>query len=569
MTDHIEAICFDVGGTLRATIKNHESNLDYIRSLQTFLGEEGDPADFLSLLRKREKEYRQWCKKTLRELPETELWTRYMLPDFPGEFVWQNAITLNQMWRSSRNNQIFPDAVFTIKELSKRGYKLSIVSNTTSSIEARAMLAENGLSDYFDPVILSCVAGSRKPHPAMFLQAARGMGVLPQNCAYVGDNPSRDLIGAMQAGFGAVIIINMAGYQTDEYDPDDDNQVAAITETKPQHHIGRLSELLEIFPEASVPDITRIEPTQPDMLYDISLSTMWSADQKVPFNETFEVARKLGFVGFEFNNKITPRLYQSWDREKYYVATIHDPCPSEFSYAELKRQDVALSSLVETQREKAVDNLKRSIDLAVRLGARSVVVHCGAVHCDHSRDKRLRELYLQGKSGTTEYVRIQQAFIADRNEKKLPHLSQVIRSLQTIIPFARGSGIAIALENRNRYQDLPLPDEMETLLQLCNEPWFGFQYDAGHAHNLEVLGMVGRGEWLRRFHHRLIGIHLHDVNGLQDHLAPGMGEVDFSTLAPYLVDGVLRTLEVSPDCTTDQIARGLEILVDHGCVKKV
>jgi len=62
---------------------------------------------------------------------------------------------------------------------------------------------------------------------------------------------------------------------------------------------------------------------------------------------------------------------------------------------------------------------------------------------------------------------------------------------------------------------------------------------------------------------------LHDVNGLQDHLAPGMGEVDFSTLAPYLVDGVLRTLEVSPDCTTDQIARGLEILVDHGCVKKV
>ena len=569
MTDEIKAICFDVGGTLRATIKNREGNLDYIRNLQSFLGVQGEPGEFLTLLRKREKEYRKWCKKTLRELPENELWTKFFLPDFPQDFVWQNAVTLNQMWRASRNNQIFPDAVSTIKTLAERGYKLSIVSNTTSSIEAHAMLAENGLTDYFHPVLLSCVEGSRKPHPSMFLQAARGMGVPPQNCAYVGDNLSRDLIGALQAGFGSVIIINMTGYQTEEYDPDDDFQAETITETKPQFRIGRLRELLGIFEGAPVKNSLDFEPAQPEMLYDISLSTMWSADQEMPFSETFTLARKLGFVGFEFSNKITPQLYQEWDRNKYYVATIHDPCPSEFGYTELKRQDVALSSLNETQRVKAVDNLKRSIDLAVRLGSRSVVVHCGAIHCDHTKDKKLRELYLEGKSGTAEYIQLQQDYITDRNHHKEPHFWQVIRSMEEVISFAKGSGVAIALENRNRYHDLPLPDEMETLLQLCDEPWFGFQYDAGHAHNLEVLGMVGKGEWLRRFHHRLIGMHLHDVNGLQDHLAPGMGEIDFPSLSPYLVDGVLRTLEVSPDCTTDQIAHGLEVLVEHGCVKKV
>ncbi len=569
MTDQIEAICFDVGGTLRATIKNRESNLDYIRNLQSFLGVEGEPGEFLSVLRKREKEYRQWCKKTLLELPETELWTRFMLPDFPHEFVWQNAITLNQMWRASRNKFIFPDAVDTIKTLAERGYKLSIVSNTTSSIEAPAMLAENGLTEYFQPVILSCVVGSRKPHPSMFLQAARGMGVRPQNCAYVGDNPSRDLVGAMQAGFGTVVIFDSLGYQTDEFDPDDDFQVETLSEMEPQHRISRLGDLLNIFQGVSRTNSEVMEPTQPETLYDISLSTMWSADQKMPFAETFGLARKLGFVGFEFSNKITPRLYQEWDRNKYYVATIHDPCPSEFGYTELKRQDVAISSLDETQREKAVDNLKRSIDLAVRLSSRSVVVHCGSVHCDQTKDKKLRQLFLKGQSGTSEFSQLQEESITDRNRHKEPHFSQVIRSLEEVIPFARGSGVAIALENRNRYHDLPLPDELEILLALCEEPWFGFQYDAGHAHNLEALGMVGKGEWLRRFHHRLIGVHLHDVNGLQDHLAPGMGEVDFSSLAPYLVDGVLRTLEVSPDCTIEQIAHGLEVLVDHGCVKKV
>lgn len=569
MTDEIKAICFDVGGTLRATVKNREGNLDYIRNLQSFLGVEGDPGEFLTLLRKREEQYRKWCKKTLLELPETELWTRFFLPDFPREFVWQNAVTLNQMWRASRNNQIFPDAVNTIKTLAERGYKLSIVSNTTSSVEAHAMLAENGLTEYFQPVILSCVVGSRKPHPSMFLQAARGMGVLPQNCAYVGDNLSRDLIGAMQAGFGSVVILKMTGYQTDDYDPDDDFQAETITETKPQYRIGRLGELLGIFKGVPVTNLPDFEPAQPEMLYDISLSTMWSADQEMPFSETFPLARKMGFIGYEFSNKITPQLYQEWDRNKYYVATIHDPCPSEFGYTELKRQDIAISSLNETQREKAVDNLKRSIDLAVRLGSRSIVVHCGAIHCDHSRDKRIRELYLEGKSETPEYIQIRQDYITDRNQNARPYFDQVIRSLEEVISYARGSGIAIALENRNRYHDLPLPDEMETLLGLCDEPWFGFQYDAGHAHNLEVLGMVGEGEWLRRFHQRLIGAHLHDVNGLEDHLAPGMGEVDFSSLSPYLRDGVLQTLEVSPDCTTDQIAHGLEVLVEHGCVKKV
>lgn len=569
MTDHIEAIFFDVGGTLRATIKNREGNLDYIRELQSFLGEEGEPSEFLSQLRKHEKEYRRWCKSTLLELPEQELWTKYMLPDYPREFVWQNAVTLNQMWRASRNNQIFPDAMNTVKSLADRGYKLGIVSNTTSSIEAHAMLAENGLSEYFHPVLLSCVFGSRKPHPAMFLQAARDLGVLPQNCAYVGDNLSRDLIGATQAGFGAVGIINMLGYQTDEYDPDDDFQAETITELKPQFRIGRLDELLNIFHGISVTNPQGTEPTQPEMLYDISLSTMWSADQNMPFAKTFELARKLGFVSFEFSNKVTPRLYQEWDRNKYYVATIHDPSPSELGYSELKKLDIALSSLDESKREMAVDALKRSLDLAVRLGSRSVVVHCGAVHCDQSRDKLLRQMYLDGKYGTPEFCQTQQAYIADRNQNKQPHLQQVMRSLEEVIAFARGSSVAIALENRNRYHDLPLPDEMETFLGLCDEPWFGFQYDMGHAHNLEVLGMVGENEWLRRFHHRLIGIHLHDVRGLRDHLSPGMGEVDFSSVSSCLTDGILRTLEVTPDCTAEEIAHGLEVLVKHGCVRKI
>ena len=569
MTSNIEAICFDVGGTLRATIKSETNSLDYVRNLQAYLGESGDPEFFLVKMRKREKAYRHWCKKTLNELPETGLWTKFMLPDHPVDFVRENAVTLNQMWRASRNNQIFPDAVATIKTLAQRGYKLGIISNTTSSVEAPNMLAENGLTQYFDPVILSCVFGRRKPHPSLFLEAARSIGILPQNCAYVGDNLARDLIGARQAGFGEVVIINRQGYQADEFDPDDDFQEETITEMQPDHRIGRLSDLLDVFTVRSAARQTPSIPRQPERLYEISLSTLWSAYQKGPFNNTFIQARQLGFSGFEFNNDVTPELYRQWDSNQFYVTTIHDPCPSDQRYAELKQADTALSSLDEAQRRMSVDNLKRSIELAVQLGSRSVVIHCGSVICDHAPDIELRKMWKQGLSSTDQYQQVRSNFIANREMHKAPHVKQVLKSLEEVLTFSQGSGVALALENRNRYYDIPLPDEVELFLGLSDDRRYGFQFDIGHAYNQDALGMVPFEEWMERFQERLIGIHLHDVIGIQDHQVPGTGNVDFRSIAPYITDGVPCTLEIRPDATLEQIATGLEFLVETGCIKKI
>jgi HAD superfamily hydrolase (TIGR01549 family) len=569
MTSSIEAIFFDVGGTLRATIKGKENSQDYLRSLQTFIGDNGDMESFLVEMRKREKTYRHWCKKTLRELPETELWSRFLLPDHPAAFVHANAITLNQMWRASRNNQIFPDAVETIKTLSTHGYRLGIISNTTSSVEAPRMLEENGLTQYFNPVILSCIFGRRKPHPSLFLEAARSVGILPQNCAYIGDNLARDLVGARQAGFGEVVIINMQGYQPDEFDPDDDLQEETITEMQPDHRIGRLSDLLGIYTGTNTEVSPGFAPRQPEHLYEISLSTMWGAPQAGLFNDTFTKARRLGFTGFELNNAVTPELYRQLDKNQFYVTTVHDPCPSDNSYAELKQADIALSSLDEAQRRVSVDNLKRSIELAVRLGSRSVVIHCGSVICNHARDGELRKMWKQGLKHTPQYQQVLAEFTDDREAHKAPHISQVLKSLEEVIGFAHGSGVALALENRNRYFDIPLPDELELFLALSGGRYYGFQFDIGHAYNQDALGTVPFHVWMERFQERLIGVHLHDVAGIQDHRVPGTGDLDFHRIAPIITDGVLCTLEIGPDASLDEIARGLELLVETGCIKKI
>jgi HAD superfamily hydrolase (TIGR01549 family) len=570
MNPSIQAICFDIGGTLRFTLKPGGSVPSFIHTLQAFIGDQTPPEVCFHRLREREQSYRRWSRKTLVELSEDELWSQFMLPELPADFVRANAATLNKIWRDYTSKQLLPDAIDTIATLAGRGYALGIISNTTSPSEAPRLLAEHGIAGYFSAMVLSSAFGKRKPHPSLFFAACRQMGVPPENCAFIGDSLARDMVGARMAGFGEVGIIHVQAYEKEDFDPDDEAAVDTITEMKPDFRIGRLSELLDRYPQRNHRERKSTpSPVVIPTLYDAALSTMWSVGQDMPFGQTFAEGREAGFVKFELNHQIPPDLYRQWDANRYYISTVHDPCPAEKTADELKREDILISSLDETRRIRGVDILKRTIDLAVRLGARSVVVHPGTIMGDRWRDRRLRELYQRGLRESHEYRTLLSDLVAHRASLAAPHLDQVVKSLGEIIAFARESGVALGLENRYRYYDIPLADEMDTLLALCDEDWYGFQYDVGHAQVLDTLGLAPHDEWLQRFSRRMIGAHLHDVTGLTDHQAPGIGQVDFRKISAYLPETALITLEVGPQASLEQLARGLEFLAECGCVKRI
>lgn len=570
MRSILKAIFFDIGGTLRVTYKDEVRDQQKIRELINFLGEKCTPEEMISRIRRGEKSYRRWCKPNFIELSEQDLWTRFILPDYPPSFIREHAVKLNQMWRDSRPKHILPDMVETMQTLNQRGYKLGIISNTTSSIEGYQMLASAGLTDLFSCVILSAEFGRRKPHPSLFIEAARKAGVQPQECVYVGDRPSRDLVGARQSNYGEVVIINTEGYTTDENDPDDyDPEKDSGLMMHPDHFIGRLTQLLDYYPTVSPSMADSHSEPGSVVLYDAALSTMWGVDQPLPLNQTFEATRSIGISRFELNHKFTPELFAQFDSDRYYVSTLHDPCPAPLSLDELKRQDLLISSPDEDRRKAAVDGVKRTIDLACRLGARSVVIHPGSVLVDSSRDRRLRELFKKGLSGSPDYSTLKEEMVAHRAQNAVPYVDQVCKSLLEIIDHAKGSGIALGLENRYRYYDIPLPGELESFLGLSSENWFGFQFDCGHAQALDQLGLVPMMDWLEKFGKRMVGCHLHDVSGITDHQAPGMGEVDFKRIAPFIPENACRTLEIGPQATLEQLADGLEVLASAGCIGRI
>ena len=115
-----------------------------------------------------------------------------------------------------------------------------------------------------------------------------------------------------------------------------------------------------------------------------------------------------------------------------------------------------------------------------------------------------------------------------------PRVDALLRSLDEILPVARGLGIPLALENMPgdtwEVLDRLFADTPPDLVGLC--------YDSGHA-NIVVKGRPADGiEHLERHLDRLQALHLHDNDGTGDqHRPPFYGTVDW----PRLVSDIRRS----------------------------
>jgi HAD superfamily hydrolase (TIGR01662 family) len=553
MAHKIEAILFDMGGTLRRTKRrSRDERLKFTGEILKLLGSSADPANFSRLLARRETAYRHWARETLIELGEADLWTRWMLPDWPETLVRAKAVQINLLWRDATGERVlFPETAEVVIELFRRGYRLGLVSNTTSSTEAPEVLKKHGLTSYLETIVLSAVVGKRKPDPGILLEATNRMGIKPEKCAYIGDLPHRDVAAAQKAGFAKTVLIsNNSRRKTKSID---------TSALEPDHHIENLRVLLEIFPART--------PPRPAQIYTASISTMWGMKNFASLGDFAEAGRRLGFREIELNHQVDSTTLKDLHLDGHHFSSIHEPCPSDISVAVLKKRDWLISATDEACRREGVKAVQRSIDLARRLGAGKVVMHAGSVDLDRSLEDRLSALFAAGKNHSREYDELKQQLVSHRRELAPPRFQAVKRSLVELLDYAGGQGIMLGLENRFHFMEIPTPDELGELLELAGADRLGFIYDVGHAQALSQFGFFPHDVWLKRFGSRIIGTHLHDSAGIQDHLLPGQGDVDFDIIAAYLPKDAFRTLEFQGFTTHEQVRAGLQFLQEHGCIK--
>lgn len=243
MSKTIEAIFLDVGNTMRIVIEDKAFMEQSRRQLAELVGAPQSPEDFFHLLEERYKVLRKRAKEQLIEASEREMWTQWMLPDYPAEKIGPLSGRLTRLWRDCDGRRVpRPDVRDTVIELSRRGYLLGIIANTITETEIPDYLEGDGLTGYFQTVVLSSRVGIRKPDPEIYWEAARRIGVEPAKCVYIGDNPVRDFDGTRAAGYGMFILFYEPATQAKEPPP---------MPIQPDHVITEMKQLLDIFPPRS------------------------------------------------------------------------------------------------------------------------------------------------------------------------------------------------------------------------------------------------------------------------------------------------------------------------------
>jgi len=96
----------------------------------------------------------------------------------------------------------FADTRATLEAVRRRGLKVGVVSNVPADL--RPVFAKHGLAGLVDSYTHSFEVGAEKPDPAIFLAAAKSLGVKPSETLMVGDHEVDR--GAERAGMRAFIL---------------------------------------------------------------------------------------------------------------------------------------------------------------------------------------------------------------------------------------------------------------------------------------------------------------------------------------------------------------------------
>lgn len=241
----IDTVLFDIGGTLDDITYNDEIRLNASREMLDYLRDNSinitdPPKVFWENLRQGNAEYYKWNEQTGIEASPFEIWSKFHLKKYniPDNLLLEVSDELAVIWETKfYQRKLKKEAPQVLQELKNRGYKLGVISNTTSRTEVIKLLEKYGIKDYFQCFVLSSVFGHRKPEVSIFQEALRAIGSTPERTAYVGDTISRDVIGAKAAGFGMAILIK--SFLTKEKD----TEVGGVA---PDYVIPNLNELLDI-----------------------------------------------------------------------------------------------------------------------------------------------------------------------------------------------------------------------------------------------------------------------------------------------------------------------------------
>ena len=198
----IQAVTFDLWGTLILDLDGYDRKIQVKREELLYNAVKGIVSkDELVNALEQSWLHIQSVRETLRDVPTSEhihILKTFLNVDIDLEKPYTEAVL-----------HVPPHINPCAKEvLTHLNTKVGLISNTgrTPGTVLRSVLSTLGILEFFDITLFSNEVGYLKPHPAIFKEASRTLGVPLSKMLHVGDDTDTDIQGALQTGMQALLV---------------------------------------------------------------------------------------------------------------------------------------------------------------------------------------------------------------------------------------------------------------------------------------------------------------------------------------------------------------------------
>lgn len=296
----------------------------------------------------------------------------------------------------------------------------------------------------------------------------------------------------------------------------------------------------------------------------IAFSTCWNSSKNTDGETMIRQILDLGFDTIELshgmNISLLPGVKKAFDDGLFKVCGLHNYCPSPVEVMVDSPDCYEFTAHRKNERERAVKLTLQTLDYAEKFGAKYVVLHMGSVAMPRI-SRELTKMVQEGGLNNREYVKLKLKLVKTREKLSSLYMKRAREALDQIIEHAESKKIALAIESRSSYEDVPTEREMVRLQEDYKDAaCVGYWHDFGHVQLKANLDLLDHREWLHKMGPYLVGGHLHDVVWpASDHRVPFLGSINYDELLPVFTPEKPLVWELHPHRKEEDIRKALPL----------